>query len=111
MTTPSKRKGDKAELELARLLADLLGMKVRRKLGAGRTDDEGDLEGIPGWTVEVKNYADLATGINVGLKDLEREQANAGTTFGVCFVRRRGGRWIAVMDLPQIATVIRETLP
>ena len=55
MTTPSKRKGDKAELELARLLADLLGMKVRRKLGAGRTDDEGDLEGIPGWTVEVKN--------------------------------------------------------
>ena len=111
MTSPSKQKGDKAELELARILADLLDLKVRRKLGAGRTDDEGDLEGIPGWTVECKNYADLATGINVGLKDLEREQANAGTTFGVCFVRRRGGRWIAVMDLPQIATVIRETLP
>ena len=111
MTTPSKRKGDKAELELARILADLLGMKVRRKLGAGRRDDEGDLEGIPGWTIECKNYADLARGINEGLEDLEREQANAGTTFGVCFVRRRGGRWIAVMDLPQIATVIRETLP
>ena len=111
MSTPSKRKGDSAERELAHLLSDLLGTTIRRKLGAGRKDDEGDLEGIPGWTVEVKNYpSDLARGINVGLKDLEREQANAGTTFGVCFVRRRGGRWIAVMDMGQIATVMRETM-
>lgn len=111
MASPSKRKGDAAERELAHLLTDRLGINVRRKLGAGRKDDEGDLEGLPDWTIEAKNYADLARGINVGLKDLEREQTNAGTTFGVCFVRRRGGHWIAVMDLDQIATVMRETLP
>lgn len=111
MTSPSKRKGDKAELELARLLSDRLGINIRRKLGAGRIDDEGDLEGLSDWTIEAKNYANIADGINEGLKDLEREQANAGTIYGVCFVRRRGGRWIAVMDLDQIATVMRETLP
>ena len=106
----SKNKGDAAEREVATLLADLLGLPVRRKLGAGRADDEGDLEGVPDWTLEVKNYASLADGINEGLADLEREQANAGTTFGACLVRRRGGRWIAVMDLNGLATVVRETL-
>ena len=44
MSHPSKRKGDKAELEAARILAEHLGLPIRRKLGAGRTDDEGDLE-------------------------------------------------------------------
>ena len=110
MTSPQAAKGARAERELASLLSDQLGVVVQRRRNLGTHEDIGDLI-VPGWTVEVKNYADLATGINVGLKDLEREQANAGTTFGVCFVRRRGGRWIAVMDLPQIATVIRETLP
>ena len=47
MTNPQKRKGDAAELEVARLVADLTGYPVRRKLGAGRADDTGDLDGIP----------------------------------------------------------------
>ena len=38
MTNPSKAKGDRAELEIAGLLADQLGLPVRRKLGAGRSD-------------------------------------------------------------------------
>jgi hypothetical protein len=41
MTAPAKRKGDAAEREAAALLHDLTGWPVRRKLGAGRTDDEG----------------------------------------------------------------------
>jgi len=108
MTTPSKRKGDQGEREIAAILTDLLGVKVRRKLGAGRREDEGDLEGLPDCTIEVKSYADLARAINDGLHDLDREQANAGTTFGVVFVRRRGGRWIAVMDPARFATFYRE---
>ncbi len=109
MSHPSKRKGDAAERELATLLADRLGIDCRRMLGAGRADDVGDLHGLDDWTAEVKNYANLADGINAGLTDLEREQANAGTAFGVCVVRRRGGRWIAVMDLDQWCAVYRET--
>jgi hypothetical protein len=45
MGNPSKRKGDQAEREAASLLSDLLGTVVRRKLGAGRLDDCGDLDG------------------------------------------------------------------
>jgi hypothetical protein len=110
MTSPSKRKGDAAEREVAGLLSDLLGMPVRRKLGAGRMDDEGDLEGVAGWTLEVKNRpGDVLRALREGLADVEREQANAGTTFGAALIRRPGGRWFVAMSLEQLATVVRET--
>lgn len=108
MTSAQARKGASAELELAKLLSDQLGVRVRRKLGAGRSDDEGDLEGLDGWTIEVKNFADVLLAIRRGLADLEREQANAGTPFGVLFVRRRGGQWLAVQSVEQWCAMWRE---
>lgn len=111
MTSPSKRKGDKAELDLARELHNLTGWNVRRKLGAGRSDDVGDLDGIPLTVAEVKDYADTRDAIAAALADLEREQANAGAPFGVAFVKRRRARehrWIAVMTLSQWAALTRE---
>jgi hypothetical protein len=110
VTTPSARKGAKGELEIARILADHLGVRVRRKLGAGRADDEGDIEGLTNTTVEVKNYpkTGVATAINEGLRDLRREQANAASTFGVCFVKRPRLGWIAVMDVDQFCAIWRE---
>lgn len=105
-----KRKGDRAELEAAKVLADLTGFPVRRKLGAGRTDDEGDLEGLPGLTVEVKNYRSVAEGVNVGLADAEREQDNAGTPFGCAMIRRPGGRWFLAMTPEQFCALYREAL-
>ena len=42
-----KNKGDAAEREAAKLLAEATGLPVRRKLGAGRQDDVGDLDGVP----------------------------------------------------------------
>jgi hypothetical protein len=109
MAHPSKRKGDAAELELAKLLSERLGIDCRRMLGAGRQDDVGDLHGLDGWTVEAKNYSDVLAAIRDGLADLDREQANAGTPFGVVFVRRRGGRWLAVMDVDRWCDVYEET--
>ncbi len=108
MTTPSKRKGDKAELEVARLIAELTGFPVRRKLGAGRSDDTGDLDGIPQTTGQVKNYTDLLRAVREGVAECQVQQANARSTFGVTFVRRRGGGWLAVMTLDQWATYARE---
>lgn len=104
MAHPSKVKGDRAEREIARILADLTGQDVRRKLGAGRADDTGDLVGFPGVTIEIKNYASVTEGIRHGLDDLEREMTNSGDPLGVCFVRRPGGRWIAVMTPEMWAT-------
>ena len=108
MTSSAKRKGDHAEREVSAILSNLLGVTIRRKLGAGRTDDEGDLDGLRDTTVEVKSYADVTRAIREGLDDLHREQANAGTGHGVLFVRRPGGRWIAVQSLEGWATDYRE---
>ena len=110
MTSPSKVKGDNAEREIAKLLSDLLGLPVRRKLGAGRFDDCGDLDGIPDTCAQVKNYRDVGRAIREAVDDLPTQVANAGATHGVAFIRRPGGRWLAVMDVPTWATLIRETL-
>lgn len=114
MTSPSKRKGDAAELAAAKALAELTGLPVRRKLGAGRADDTGDIYGVPDTTIEVKSYTDVARAVRDGLADLEREHANSGDTFAACLVRRRGrsgvDAWAVVMTLPQYATYVRETL-
>lgn len=101
MAHPSKRRGDRYELEAAALLTELLGMPVERALGAGRKLDAGDLFGIPDLTVQVKAYTDLSAGVLAGLKDAPRNQANAGTPFGVTMARIRGGRWAFVMTPEQ----------
>ena len=64
MANPQKRKGDAAEREAAQLLSDLLGLVVRRKLGAGRTTtaggDTGDLDGVPAHVIQVASWANTA---------------------------------------------------
>lgn len=108
MAHPSKRKGDQAEREAAKLLSDHLGLPVRRKLGAGRMDDEGDLEGVPDVCIEVKHRASVTDSVRLGLADLEREQANAGTTFGVCMVRLPGGGFAMVQTVAGWCALYRE---
>jgi len=110
VTNPSKVKGDRAELEACRILHDLTGFPARRKLGAGRLDDTGDVDGIPDCTIQVKAYADTQRAIRECLAELPQQQANAGTTFAAGLVRRPGGRWMAVMDLEQLATWMREAI-
>jgi hypothetical protein len=110
VTSSSKRKGDHAERELAGILTDQLGQRVRRKLGAGRMDDEGDIEGLDNVTIEVKSYSDVARAVRDGLDDATREQTNAATPFGVAFIRRPGGRWFAAQTIEQWCAMYRETL-
>jgi len=107
---PQKTKGDSAEREIAKLLDDQLGTGVRRKLGAGRADDTGDLDNLPDCTAQVKNYTDILRAIREGLAGLETQQTNAGTKHAVLFVRRKGGQWIAIQTLEQWTTMYRETL-
>ena len=51
----SRNKGKAGEREIASLLADLTGFDVRRRVR--QRDGDSDLEGIPGWVVEVKRHA------------------------------------------------------
>jgi hypothetical protein len=108
MAHPSKSKGDRGERELCHQLTALTGWPVRRKLGVGRADDSGDIDGLPDCCGQAKDYADVQRAVREVLAELPEQHANAGTTFAAGFVRRPGGRWIAVMDLERFTTLLRE---
>jgi hypothetical protein len=120
MDNPSKRKGDRAELEVQGLLRDLLGVPARRALGAGRKDDVGDIHGVPDTVIQVADWKDALRAVRE--KPLEAEdqrlryatvaRAGNGVEFGPCFaatfVRLRGGDYRVVMTPEQWATLWRE---
>ena len=111
MAHPSKRKGNAAELEAARIIAHHLGVDARRTLRAGRTDDTGDLW-WPGQTLtlQVKNYRNITLAVADGLDGATRQQANAGTPYGAAMIRRPGGNWFFAQTVEQFITMYRETL-
>jgi hypothetical protein len=104
----AKDKGDRAEREVQALLRDLLGVPARRKLGAGRADDTGDIEGVADTTIQVKSYNDVGRAIRECLDDLEEQHARSGDTFAAGFVRRPGGRYFVVLSPEMWATYWRE---
>jgi len=53
----SRDKGHRGELEVAAIIHELTGWTVKRKVR--QHDGDSDLEGVSGWTVEVKNCATL----------------------------------------------------
>lgn len=108
MTSPSKRKGDTAELEVQALLRDLLGVPARRMLGAGRKDDVGDITGVPDVTIQVCNWKDVAQAVRHKPVECEEQRARAGSTFAASFVRLRGGVWRVVLTPEQWSTYVRE---
>jgi hypothetical protein len=105
---PAKRKGDKAELEVQGILRDLLGVPARRKLGAGRADDIGDIDGVPDTTISVANWKDTSACLRSKLPELEQQRERAGTTFAAMFLRRNGGGYVVCMTPEQFAALWRE---
>jgi hypothetical protein len=105
-----KAKGDRAELEAAALLTDLLGYPVRRKLGAGRKDDTGDLHGIPDLVVQVASWADTARAAREKPVAAAAQAVNAGTVHAATMVRFRGGQWRVVLTVEQFAALYREVV-
>lgn len=57
MSAMQRRKGQAGEREAAALIRAHTGWDVRRRVR--QHDGDSDLEGIPGWCVEVKNAAEL----------------------------------------------------
>lgn len=116
---PSKRKGDRAELEVQGILRDLLGVPARRKLGAGRRDDMGDIDGVPNTVIQVADWKDALRAVREKPVECERQRerlyssvqgALDGTPvpFAATFVRLRGGEYRVVLTPEQWATLWRE---
>ena len=113
MTGASKRKGDRAELEAAALIYDLLGIDCQRKLGAGRREDTGDIHGIPDTVIQVCSRNTDIVSVGVVNKPLEAGQQarNADVTHAATFLRIRGGTWRVILTPDQWATLWREATP
>ena len=98
MTSPQKRKGSAAELAVAKWLRKLGWIHAERSR-AGWTDDRGDIDGMPGVCIEVKNEKRID--LPGYLRELEVEMANAQAWTGTVIVKRRGSMnvddWYAVM--------------
>ncbi len=112
MANSAKRKGDNAEREAAALINDLTGAPARRKLGAGRLDDQGDIDGVPNTTIQVVAYgrANFATAVRAKPLVAEEQRARAGTTFAATFVKLPGGDFRVVLTPEQWATYHRESI-
>jgi hypothetical protein len=111
MANPQKAKGDRAELEAAELLTTLLGVPVRRKLGAGRIDDTGDLDGVPGHVVQIANWADTAAAARVKPPEAEQQRLHAQADHAATLIRFRGGTWRVVLTLEQWGRYVQCTAP
>jgi hypothetical protein len=103
-----KRKGDKAERETLELLRDHLGEHLTRNRLEG-ANDHGDIT-LPHCAVQVKSYADIARAIREGLEGMRDQKVNANVPWGSVFVRRRGGRYMVVMDAEDWISMYREAV-
>ena len=109
MTSPQKRKGSAAELAVAKWL-NRLGWTGAERSRAGYSDDRGDIDGIPGVVIEVKNCKTLS--IPAWLRELEVEMKNAKAWTGTLIVKRRGSTdpadWYAIMPASVWAELLLE---
>lgn len=111
MSARAKTKGT----EFESMVRDFLrrhGFQAER-IPAGAEHDRGDIAGVIGWTLELKNYTDTTRAIREGLADLEVEQENARTKYGAVIYKRRGvrdaGKQLVVMELDQWATLVLQS--
>lgn len=125
MANSAKRKGDRAELEVQGLLRDLLGVPARRKLGAGRRDDMGDIDGVPDTVIQVVDWKDALRAVREKPLECEEQRRRASGRvyavvnleekfiqphFAATFVRLRGGEYRVVLTPEQWAAYWREAV-
>jgi len=106
VASAAKGKGDRAEREIAGLLSFLLGLPIRRRLGAGRRDDTGDLDGLSGHALQVADWKDALRAVREKPVAAERQRLHAGADHAATLVRLRGGVWRVVLTPEQWARLV-----
>ena len=98
LSSAAKRKGSGAERDVVAWLKANGYLYADRRL-AGATLDKGDISGIPGVTIEIKNQAKLD--LAGWTAELEVEMKNDGACTGTVLHKRKGkgdvGEWYATM--------------
>jgi hypothetical protein len=105
----SKAKGTAAETAVVRFLQAAGFAQAERRTLAG-VQDRGDIAGIPGVVIEVKNCARQELPAWVAEAELERDNDRA--SLGVVWHKLRGkadpGDWFVTMSGHQFAALLRE---
>jgi hypothetical protein len=106
----SKQKGTLAETAVADYLKQTFPAVERRTLSG--KNDKGDIAGVPGCVIEVKNQRSYK--IHEWMKETEIERINAGVELGVLVIKPVGvgvahtNKWWAVVSLETITRLIEE---
>lgn len=105
----SKQKGTLAETAVANYLRQFWPLVERRALSG--VNDKGDIAGVPGTVIEVKNQKSY--NIKEWLKETEIERINAQASIGVLIVKPNGvgvsdvDKWFAIVPLSTMTTLLK----
>jgi hypothetical protein len=109
MSSPSKRKGSQAEREVVQHLVQH-GWKYAERRLAGDINDKGDVSGVRGVCIEIKNHAKMDLG--GWLQELLVEIVNAKAETGAVVHKRKGksdvGQWYATMTVDMWIYLLKE---
>jgi Holliday junction resolvase len=109
VSTPSKRKGSQAERDVVKFLQVRGWIYAERRL-AGDTNDRGDVAGVNGVCIEIKNHAKM--NLAGWIEELEVEIINAKANTGVVIHKRKGksdvAQWYATMTVELYVELLKE---
>jgi hypothetical protein len=104
----SKAKGTAAETAVVRFLREAGFLQAERRTLSG-VQDRGDIAGVPGVVIEVKNCT--RDQLPAWVAEAECERDNDHATLGVVWHKRRGttdpGSWFVTMSGEQFAALLR----
>lgn len=104
-----KAKGSAFERDVVAFLRDHGHPFAERHYGAGRPEDVGDIDGIPGWTLELKNYK--AMHLAEWADEAECERVHGRQSFAAVIAKRRSKPIAAayvVMNLSTFALLLAD---
>jgi hypothetical protein len=104
-----RRKGSTFEVAIVTYLREHGFPFAERAYGAGRPDDRGDIDGVPGWVLEAKCHReiDLAGWVT----EATAEATNARSHFWAVIAKRRNrpvSDAYVIMSLSQFARLLAE---
>jgi Holliday junction resolvase len=104
----SKDKGTRAETAVVRYLAEEGAVQVERRALSG-TQDRGDVAGIPGVVIEVKDVS--RDGLPGWVDESEVERLNDRAALAFVWHKRRGksapAEWFVTMRGSQVVEILR----
>ena len=105
----SKQRGTAGESAVVNYLRHAGWPSAERRALTG-TQDKGDITGVPGITIEVKNTQKML--LSEWMSELAREMLNTGDDVGFIVAKKRGttdvGEWYAITPMRVVIDLLKE---